>query len=402
MILPLLASLAMYVPSYERIEEAAWQEAAKAQATTESKQTKEEKKHQEELKNDAEIGKKYAVDAEKEFKASTNKEYIDRVNRIGAEMAAIANANQVKVSWGDSRVNSYNYTFKVVQNPRDADSVNAFSLPGGYIFVFDGLVKYVESDDELAGVIAHEISHAKFRHVATLEHEMNKLQMLTLPAILIALFSGGKAGADVGILAQLTQQSSGSGWSQKAELAADYGGFQLEQKSKYSPVGMLTFMERLARDQKSVEAIDWGIYRTHPPSRERAEALTGYLTTAQIPIRRSLVSTSSRASLRTNSDGTVDTLFGGKQIFRFGGALASARAKDAVGRLNEFFDSVPELYQVTFTADGTIRGKNDVLFRITSDDAAATNKPVEELSTEAVKAIKRSMFLLAYRVWDVR
>ena len=70
--------------------------------------------------------------------------------------------------------------------------MNAFSLPGGYVFVFDGLVKYSESDDELAGVLAHEICHAKFRHVATLDKEASKLQAISLPAILIAIFSGGR------------------------------------------------------------------------------------------------------------------------------------------------------------------------------------------------------------------
>jgi len=410
MMLPVIASiliLPQVEPSWELLEARAWQESAQAaQAAARpqetAKQKKEREKHEQDLKNDTEIGKKYSAEAEKEYKASTNKEYIERVERIGQEIAAIANATPVKVSWGDRRLNPFQYTFKVIQNPRDADGVNAFSLPGGYIFVFDGLVKYAESDDELAGVIAHEISHAAFRHVATLEKESSKLQLVTLPALLVALFSGSRAAGDVGILSQFVTQAKSSGWSQQAELASDFGAVQYLQKSKYSPVGMLTFMERLARDQRSLEAIDWGIYRSHPPSKERAEALTGYLTQANIPIRRSLVSTSSRTILRTNQDGSLDAMFGGKPIFTFGGPTAKARAEKAVVKLNEFFDSVPELYEVTFSANGEVRGRREVLFRITTDDAEAAKKPLEELSAETVKAIKRSMFLLAYRVWDVR
>lgn len=173
-------------------------------------------------------------------------------------------------------------------------------------------------------------------------------------------------------------------------------------KSKYNPVGMLTFIERLARSQRAIESIDWGIYRTHPPSRERAEAITKYLEANKIPIRRSLVSTSSRVQLEPQPDGSVEASFGGKTIFTFAGPIAAQRAETASAKLNEFFDSVPQLYEVSFSPDGVIRGRKDTLFRITQEDAQAAKVPVERLSAETVKAIKGSMFVLAFRVWDAR
>ena len=376
------------------IVEAAWQESAK--------QKKERERLDADVKADIEIGKKYAAEAEKEFKVSDNKEYQDRVARIGGELAAIANAAPVSVSWGDPRHAKFDYTFKVIKSKEGNNTVNAFSLPGGFIFVFEGLVKFAESDDELAGVLAHEISHASFRHMATLEKEASKLQMISLPAILVALLSGGKAGGDVLIASQLINQSSASGWGQKAELSADYGSLQYLVKSKYNPVGMLTFIERLARSQRAIESIDWGIYRTHPPSRERAEAITKYLEANKIPIRRSLVSTSSRVQLEPQPDGSVEASFGGKTIFTFAGPIAAQRAETASAKLNEFFDSVPQLYEVSFSPDGVIRGRKDTLFRITQEDAQAAKVPVERLSAETVKAIKGSMFVLAFRVWDAR
>lgn len=386
--------------------EAAWQESGQkkqevaAPNTPPKQETAKEKRdrerHEQDLKNDAEVGKKYSEEVDKEFKPSKQQAMVDRVNRIGDELAKIANANRVQVSWGDSRLNPYEYHFKVVESKE----VNAFSLPGGYIYVYEGLVKFAESDDELAGVLAHEIAHASFRHVATLQRESQKFQLATLPAILIAVFSGGQTGGDVLMLSQLVNMAKGSGWSQEAELAADYGSFQYLQHTKYNPVGMLTFIERLARSQSALESIDWGIFRTHPPSRERAEALTRYLQEAKIPIRRSLVSASARATSKNHPDGSVEVIFDKRTVVRFAGADAENRANAAIVKLNEFFDTVPELFELSFTSDGEIIGRRDVLFQLNDDDAKAAKTSLDALTAETVKAMKRSLFLLAYRVWD--
>jgi beta-barrel assembly-enhancing protease len=384
------------------IVEAAWQ--ASAQAKQETEQEKRDRQRlEEDLKADVEIGKKASAEVDKEFKASKNQEYIEQVARISKDLADVANVTPVDVLWGDKRLARFEYVFKVIESKEKDDQVNAFSLPGGYIYVFEGLIKYAESDHELAGVLAHEIAHASLRHLATLQREANKLQLIQLPAILAAIFSGGRVGGDLMILTQLVGVAKGSGWSQSAEMAADYAGFQYMAKSAYNPVGMLTFMERLARDKSMLEsAFDWGIYRTHPPTRERAEALSGYLQKAEIPIRRSLVSTTNRTVAKATPEGKVELHFGGKALFAFAGEDAKARADRAAERLNAFFDTVPELYEVSFTDEGEVVGRREVLFRITDEDASAAKKSVSELSAETIKALKRAMFLLAYRIWDAR
>lgn len=151
-----------------------------------------------------------------------------------------------------------------------------------------------------------------------------------------------------------------------------------------------------------MESVDWGIYRTHPPSKERAEGLTKYLNAANIPIRRSLVSTSARTLLREKEDGSAEVIFNKKSIYTFGGEIARARAEAAVSRLNDFFDSMPNLYEVTVTPDGAIRGRREILFRITEDDAKAAQKSVSDLSAETLKNMKNTLFMLAYRIWDSR
>src|SRR5919199_1156903 len=89
----------------------------------------------------------------------------------GASAPAATNANPVPATYGSEKIVPYNYQFFVV----DDKDVNAFSLPGGYIYVNKGLLDYVQSDDELAGVLGHEVIHAAHHHVAKLEREQHRL-----------------------------------------------------------------------------------------------------------------------------------------------------------------------------------------------------------------------------------
>ncbi len=376
---------------------------AKPQETKsqEAKLTREQQNHANDLKSDVEIGKQFSAEADKELKASTNQEYIDRVNRIGQELANVANANKVEVLWGDKRLNTFQYHFKVVQNKE----VNAFSLPGGYIYVFEGLLDYVESDDELAGVLAHEISHGSFRHMATLVRERGKLEQLTIPLILVAL-AGGRSGAEAGssllTLQNFLLQAKTSGWGQDAERAADYGAFQYVRYTNYSPVGMLTFLEKLGRDQRTLESIDWGIYRTHPPSRERATLLEGYFKKASIPIRRSKVSTSFRVIPQDLEGGKVELRFNNRSLMVLGGDDAKTRAEALVPQLNAFFDEVPDLFDVSMSDSGRILWRRQPLIQVTPADADAAGKPLGEATTNVLRSIKREIYVLAYRIWDTR
>lgn len=373
----------------------AWEEA-------EGESAQDKKRHDDDLKRDREMGAKYSEQIDKELKVTDDKELIERVQRIGGELGQIANQTPVEVTWGDKRLNPFQYQFKVVQ---DKD-INAFSLPGGFIYVYDGLIKFAESDDELAGVLAHEVAHASLRHVATLQREQSKLQAIQIPLILIAIFAGGAGGAGQALTAgSLVGTAIGSGWSVKAEQAADYGGFQYLVKSKYDATGMLTFMERLAitERRKPVGFLDLGIYRTHPPSRERAEAITKFMSDAQMPIRRSKVAPSCRVDVKPHEDGTVQITFGQRTIVALAGADALDRADKISRRINTFFDSEPDLYEVKAeNAQGQIVGRRQVLIELTHDDAVAAKATVAQLTEETTMNLKRAMGTLSFRVWNAR
>jgi len=393
----MLAALALLTisfapqPSMERIETLAWQEA----------DDRAEKAHEQDMKTDSDVGAKYAVQVEKQCKLSSDRELVNRVQRIGAEMADIANQTHSIASWGDKRFNTFNYTFKVLDDPIP----NAFSLPGGYIYVQSGLMKIIESDDELAGVLAHEISHAKFRHVATLQREASKLQLIQLPIILAAILSGSpNAGIAVegsGLVGTTLQ----NGWTVMAEEAADYGGIQLMVKSKYNATGMLTLMEHLGvleRSQPQYYA-NLGIFRTHPPSKERAESMLKYMKQYGVPVERSKVSTSFRAIVKPDDKipGAVVVTFAGKSLFALAGNDALTRADEIAAKLNAFLDSTPEMYEVSAGPSGAILGGRETLFQFAHDDATAQSKTVEDLQKETVTHIRSALYTVAFRIWSV-
>ena len=377
--------------SVDDLVAAAWQKA----------DDKAEIAHQNDLKSDVEVGAKYAAEVEKHVKFATDTEMLKRVQRVGAEMADLANQNKTIATWGDSRFNTYPYTFKVIQQ----DDPNAFSLPGGYVYVQTGLLKFIESDDELAGVLAHEISHAKFRHIATLQKEQSKMTAISLPMILVAIMTGGGANAGAAIEgASILGTAVGNGWSVKAEQAADYGGIQLMVKSKYNPTGMVTVMERLALVENSQPQYsrNLGIFRDHPPSKERADSMIAYLKQYNVPVERSKVSSSFRAIVKPDdkTPGAVVITFANRNLMSFAGNNALSRADEAATKLNTFIDSSPATFEVAAGLDGSVMGGTQRLLKFTADDATAQNKPLAELQRLAVLNIRGALYTVAIRIWE--
>lgn len=355
-------------------------------------QDKEQQRHKKEVEEDVKLGKEVSQQVDKELPASENKEYVERVQRIGKDIAEIANKTHVKVTWGDPRLSLYDYQFKVLKG----DDVNAFSLPGGFIYVYEGCVAFCESDDELAGVLAHEVSHASFRHIATLRKEQSKFDIVNIPLILAAIFSKSPEAGNILVGADLLNRAVGSGWGVKAEEAADYGGLQYMIGSKYNPLGMLTFMERLAFKDRAQPSVNYTIFQTHPPTAERARALMGRLRDANITIRRSAVSTSLRSNVLPGEDNSVELWFGKSKLYVYGGTDALTRADAAATALNAFFDSVPALYELNLIDKTKIVGQDKLLIETSPDDGPNPTQNAEI----AFSVLKRLLFDLNYRLWQ--
>jgi Zn-dependent protease with chaperone function len=157
-----------------------------------------------------------------------------------------------------------NYTFKII----DTDDINAFSLPGGFIYLNFGLLNFVNSDDELAGVMGHEMGHVERRHVVTLPA---KAQALNLIIGILSIFSpflyrfGGLIGS-----AALYKISRAD------ELQADQYGLMLMTRAGYDPDAMVTFMQRLEAEYGAHGSIIDKYFEDHPDSGARVSHLLGY------------------------------------------------------------------------------------------------------------------------------
>ncbi len=208
------------------------------------------------------MGRKLAKQVEHDLTLTADDAIQQRVRTIGQRIAAVCDRRELV------------YSVAVVHD----DEVNAFSLPGGYVFVNDGLIKKTANDDELAGVIAHEIAHIAARHAVKRYESSLGLQLAVLasiagrePAVARGLSIGARA-------AQLA-------YARDEELEADRLGVKYLKAAGFDPKAVLTFLQKLHDlDQSKTHYLPRGVVRpqyalTHPyvPERLRAvkEALFG-------------------------------------------------------------------------------------------------------------------------------
>jgi predicted Zn-dependent protease len=178
------------------------------------------------------------------------------------------------------------YTFYVV----NTDAVNAFALPGGFVYVNRGLIEQTSNLSELAGVLAHEIAHVEERHSVK---QIERVQRANLGGVLASILLGGAAGG----LAQTGINVAGTailaGYSREAESQADSLGVVLLVKAGIDPNGMVTFFKRLLAEHERQPSLFEQWFSTHP------------LTEARIAATREEISELPAASLRNltvNSD----------------------------------------------------------------------------------------------------
>jgi predicted Zn-dependent protease len=156
------------------------------------------------------------------------------------------------------------YNVKIIKD----SSINAFSTMGGYVYVDEGMIDFVQSDDELAGVIGHETGHIERRHVIT---EQSKAEALNLLFGIASIFSPiiyqfGNL-MEAGVFAKVQREN---------ELQADRYGLQLMSRAGYDPDAMKTMMEHLGVLQDAHASIVDKYLQSHPDPKARVAHLVGY------------------------------------------------------------------------------------------------------------------------------
>lgn len=159
--------------------------------------------------------------------------------------------------------------------------LNAFAIPGGFIYVFTGLIQEVDNESEIVGVIAHELAHVSQRHVASRIEKQKAVGMLSMVGMLAGVFLGVAGGADGAKLGgALVAGSQGAAtaamltYSQQDENEADHVGMNALVKAGYNPKGMPATFETLLKNRWFDSGSRMPTYlSTHPGLKERIQYL---------------------------------------------------------------------------------------------------------------------------------
>jgi predicted Zn-dependent protease len=204
------------------------------------------------LEREIALGKGLAQEVERSSKLIDDPVVTEYVNRVGQNL----------VRNSDARVP---FTIKVI----DSDEVNAFALPGGFFYVNSGLILRAQEESELAGVMAHEISHVTARHGTKNATKGELMQMATIPLMLLGPVGWAGYGIYEGlnIAIPLTYLK----FNRDSEREADFLGLQYMYKAGYDPNSYVTFFERIQADEKRRPGTIPKVFSTHPPTPERIE-----------------------------------------------------------------------------------------------------------------------------------
>ena len=174
----------------------------------------------------------------------------ERVKTIGRKIAAVSDRRDIS------------YSFAVI----DEEEVNAFALPGGYIYVNKGLLEECKSDDELAGVLAHEIGHVVARH------GIKRLQGIQAYSLLRILLVAAPQTNEVGAAADTAFGQLLMGYSREDELLADRLGARYARRAGYDPHAMIDFLRTLREAGRRRPLRPKVYFRTHPYVSDRIRA----------------------------------------------------------------------------------------------------------------------------------
>ena len=198
---------------------------------------------------DLEIGLKYSPEIEKQLGGKINDASLQAyIDNVGQKIAVVCHRPE------------WEYHFTALED----ESVNAFALPGGYVYITKGLLINLKSEAQLAAIFGHETVHIVARDTANMMS--NQIGM----NLLLSAVTSEETSETVMTVANLTKQIIALRYSRKDEYEADIGGLDYMVKAGYDPRGMVETMQMLQEQQK-VRPIEF--LTTHPSPENRI----GYL-----------------------------------------------------------------------------------------------------------------------------
>lgn len=307
-------------------------------------------------KQEIAIGESVAKQIEEKYPLADDPELQARVDRIGKSIVAVCDRPDLP------------YTFKVL----DVNEVNAMAAPGGFVYVFKGLIDLMPTDDELAGILGHEIGHVVKRH------SMGQLEKNLGMTILF-----GSVFGDSGVLLQTVALNAiSAGYSRSDERQADLLGYQQSVKAGYNQYGMLmglTKLYELNPNQKS------DLFSDHPEAAARIKLAKKYLAEAGVsPTVQELENGGAQVVDGDWSLPEIHTAVGATgPLYR--AYLVAGRLYDLT-KIDDYSDHKYILDRVN--RDIVIYYDDQIIMTLTPEDAAFYGTSVEDLADRYISALK--------------
>jgi predicted Zn-dependent protease len=201
------------------------------------------------IEEEWQLGAQLSQDIARQVRLSNDPTLNNYINQMGQKIVAQTPDPFNRLPW----------QFHVVDDP----AINAFAIPGGHVYVHTGLIANADNAAEVAGVMAHEISHVTARHSTEQISRQYGLSVL----------AGVALGQNPGALAQIAAQILAGGalarFSREAEREADELGIQAMARAGYNPIGMATMFEELMEHRQSRPSGVEQFFSTHPLTEER-------------------------------------------------------------------------------------------------------------------------------------
>ncbi len=333
-----------------------------------------------------EMGQDIVEDMAETVKILDDADLQARVDEIGQSIAEIANRQTIHASYGNSTITPFSYSFKVI----DSKDVNAFSIPGGFIYIHKGLIDFCESDHELASVIAHEVAHCAHHHMVHIMRDQARLDGKLALVMMAGYFSSGNFRDMSNVVASGGYIRTGktSSFIQKAEWDADATAMVYMSEAGYNPVGMLTFLERLG---EKPDVVNWGILQTHPRTEERVQAIKEILTDTGVEVDRRAVTTSYNAvvTLDEQEDHVSHSVeVGSRLICKLVHKSAAIRFAD---QINELLGDSLRYCELSVLGNRLI-ARGDPILVVSDLDAELSGKSSEELAADALNELRKVIF----------
>jgi len=299
------------------------------------------------------------------------------------------------------------FEVNLVEDPE----VNAFVIPGGFVFVYTGLLDYAKSDDEIAGVLAHEMAHNCLYHgLRQLKKAEQTQAMITWAELAMILAGGNTNPADVLTAGSLVLQGVMNGYSQEYEFQADALGTDILARSPwYNPAGLLSFSERMAHDDmlqgKNFEP-NLGVFATHPDMPARVAHMYQQLREMGIQVKRRAIYNPLEANARpaiVNGQHVAEVVIGEKPLYatyvageEADGApdpeLSMARAQELAADLNKaLVDYDVQLADLSVGRVGEAWGIyaiNKALLAVSASEAELAGLTEQALAEKVVKQLQ--------------